>query len=116
MQRPSILADTFEYLLEALYLDRGYKITIDFLKREIFPNINFDAFSHAMDYKSTLQEKIQKHNQENVVYTIVKECGPAHHKQFIAQVTRSEERRVGKDCKYRWVRLHSRDKEDITPK
>lgn len=86
-QRPSILADTFEAFLGALYLDRGYKITSDFLKREIFPNINFDAFSHAMDYKSTLQEKIQKHNQENVVYTIVKECGPAHHKQFIAQVT-----------------------------
>lgn len=85
-QRPSLLADTFEAFLGALYLDQGYEQAKSFLVNNVFPHIDFDAFSHGMDYKSTLQERIQKFNHGNVVYTIVEEVGPPHNKEFTSKV------------------------------
>jgi len=94
-QRPSLLADAFEAFLGALYLDQGFKVAEDFLYTHVLPIIDFDAFSHAMDYKSTLQERIQKYSNNEVTYSIVEESGPAHHKLFRAKVTINEHSFVG---------------------
>src|SRR5690625_3924316 len=68
--RPALLADVFESFLGALYLDQGYNSTLDFLEKHILPKITTGAFSHAMDYKSQLQELIQQHKDIEIEYEI----------------------------------------------
>ena len=84
--RPALLADVFESFLGALYLDKGYDSVITFLDKHIFPKITTGAFSHAMDYKSQLQELVQQYKQLTIEYKIIDEKGPSHNKEFIAQV------------------------------
>ena len=76
-----IMADIFESLMGAIYLDLGF----DTVKRVILdivvpyfedPNINF--FS---DYKSALQEFVQA-DQKSLEYELVKDEGPSHNKTF----------------------------------
>ncbi|MFC4557084.1 ribonuclease III [Virgibacillus kekensis] len=84
--RPALLADVFEAFLGALYLDQGYDVAIQFLEKYVFPKIKTGAFSHAMDYKSQLQELVQQHRNQSIEYVIVEEKGPSHNKEFVAQV------------------------------
>jgi len=84
--RPSLLADVFEAFLGALYLDQGYEEVLKFLKQYIFPKISTDTFSHAVDYKSKLQEMIQQSKNYTITYNIIQEYGPAHNKEFVAKV------------------------------
>lgn len=85
-ERPALLADVFEAFLGALYLDQGYDAAIQFLEKYVFPKISTGAFSHAMDYKSQLQELVQQHRNHSIEYTITNEDGPSHNKEFVAQV------------------------------
>ncbi|MFA4884553.1 MAG: ribonuclease III [Desulfotomaculaceae bacterium] len=86
-ERPSILADAFEALLGAVYLDQGLekasKLAIQFLK----PVIN-DVLEGRLDrdYKTELQEYVQQRGSEQVQYMILREEGPDHHKIFTAGV------------------------------
>lgn len=86
-ERPSILADAFEALLGAVYLDQGLekagKLAIGFLK----PVIN-DVLEGRLDrdYKTELQEHVQQRGNEQVQYVILREAGPDHHKIFTAGV------------------------------
>lgn len=83
--RDALLADVFEAFLGALYLDQGFDTTLHFLEENVFPKITNGAFSHAMDYKSQLQELIQQVKHRSVEYKIVEERGPSHDKEFIAK-------------------------------
>lgn len=85
-ERPALLADVFEAFLGALFLDQGYDSVISFLEQYIFPKITTGAFSHGMDYKSQLQELVQKDKNVAIAYKIIDEIGPSHNKQFKAQV------------------------------
>ncbi|WLV25731.1 ribonuclease III [Aciduricibacillus chroicocephali] len=85
--RPALLADVFESFLGALYLDQGYDAAIDFLEKYVFPKVSTGAFSHAMDYKSQLQELVQQYKNQQITYSIINEKGPSHDKEFIAQVS-----------------------------
>lgn len=76
--RPSILADAFEALLAAMYLDSGMEEVRAFL-------LPFYAQYHAeksTDYKTELQEIIQKNPGEALQYILVGESGPDHDKVF----------------------------------
>ena len=84
-QRPAILADVFEAFLGALYLDQGFNEALDFLEVHVFPKISTGAFSHAMDYKSQLQELIQQSKNQFIEYKIVEEIGPSHNREFVSQ-------------------------------
>src|SRR5690625_1686437 len=84
--RPALLADVFESFLGALYLDQGYETVLQFLDQHVFPKISTGAFSHAMDYKSQLQELVQQYKNHSVDYVILEEKGPSHEKEFVAQV------------------------------
>ncbi|WP_188205775.1 ribonuclease III [Alkalibacillus aidingensis] len=83
--RPALLADAFEAFIGALYLDQGFETALSVLQAHIFPNIEPGAFSHVMDYKSKLQEAVQKRGK-SVEYQIIDEIGPDHNRQFIAAV------------------------------
>ncbi|WP_112180816.1 MULTISPECIES: ribonuclease III [Paraliobacillus] len=90
-KRPALLADVFEAFVGALYLDQGFDVVLDFLDKYLYPKIEKGAFSHAMDYKSQLQELIQQNRDAEIVYEIVEEKGPAHDREFIANVRLNQE-------------------------
>lgn len=85
-KRQALLADVFEAFLGALYLDQGIDVAFKFLDDFVFPNLVDGVFSHAMDYKSELQEIVQQDKHAKLTYEIVEEKGPSHSKEFIAEV------------------------------
>ncbi|WP_050181482.1 ribonuclease III [Domibacillus robiginosus] len=85
--RPALLADVFEAYIGALYLDQGMEAVIPFLEKIVFPKISAGAFSHVMDFKSQLQEFVQRELKGAPSYRILEEKGPAHNKEFITEVS-----------------------------
>jgi len=86
--KESILADAFEAIIGAIYLDsdteRVKKYILDNMKPTI---LRLKESFKTMDYKTHLQEVIQKHDRETVKYEIIKEEGPDHNKEFVAVVS-----------------------------
>ncbi len=82
--RDSIQADAFEALIGSIYLDGGLessrKFIINILKNEITRAINFGYL--FTDYKTKLQEELQKSKKAKVKYVVMKEEGPDHDKIF----------------------------------
>ncbi|MBM7647162.1 ribonuclease-3 [Bacillus ectoiniformans] len=89
--RPALLADVFEAFIGALYLDQGLEQVIPLLDQVVYPKINSGAFSHMMDYKSQLQELVQRKTKGQLEYKVLQEKGPAHSKEFVSQVTMNGE-------------------------
>lgn len=85
-QRPSILADAFEAVIAALYLDGGYEIAQKFVLSYIPKKLDIRKVSPLADYKTALQEIIQQNREEKVEYILVGERGPDHAKIFTAEV------------------------------
>ncbi|AZV42232.1 ribonuclease III [Peribacillus asahii] len=85
-ERPAMLADVFESFIGALYLDSGLEQVVEFLRKVVFPKIDEGAFSHVMDYKSQLQELIQRDSSGTIQYKILQEKGPAHNREFVSIV------------------------------
>lgn len=81
--RQYILADTFEAVIGAIYLDQGYDAATLFIEENIFPLVD-DVVSKKLwqDSKSLFQEKAQEHVSVTPSYSIIKETGPDHDKQF----------------------------------
>ncbi|UOE92872.1 ribonuclease III [Alkalihalobacillus sp. LMS39] len=90
-QRPALLADVFESFVGALYLDHDMDAVYRFLDQTIYPKINSGAFSHMMDFKSQLQEFVQRDNIGQIHYEIVQERGPAHSREFVSEVVLNEQ-------------------------
>jgi ribonuclease-3 len=84
---PALLADVFEAFIGALYLDKGIETVISLLEKVVFPKVNAGAFSHVMDYKSQLQELIQRDGIGIIEYRVLQEKGPAHNKEFVSRVS-----------------------------
>jgi ribonuclease III len=96
-ERPALLADVFEAFIGAVYLDQGLETVISILEKVVYPKINVGAFSHVMDYKSQLQELVQRGSAGMIEYSILEESGPAHNRQFISRVSlNDDELGVGK--------------------
>lgn len=83
-QRPRILANTFEALVEAIQLDHGLGTAELFLGKFLFPKI--DKASEHLDPKSYFQELAQKRFTVTPSYRILEERGPAHAKHFTVGV------------------------------
>jgi ribonuclease-3 len=85
--RGVLLANAFEALIGALYIDQGYEITQAFIARVLLPRID-DILEKRLwqDAKSTLQEKVQEHEGVTPSYTVLKETGPDHDKHFVVGV------------------------------
>jgi len=85
--RVSILADTFEAVAGAIYLDGGYLPARDFVLKFIVEEItDVGENNRYHDYKTYLQEKIQSQTGQSIEYRLVDECGPDHDKTFFIQV------------------------------
>ncbi len=85
--RPSILADAFEALLAAIYLDGGIEPVREFLLPIISSEIDAIVASGAdLDYKTVLQQFIQQERGSLLEYITVGESGPAHDKTFFVEV------------------------------
>lgn len=82
-ENTSLLADSFEAFIGALFLDQGAEAVSDFLTAVLLPKAEFFLSKKALkDSKSLLQESIQARNQTSPVYKVVKEEGPPHKKLF----------------------------------
>lgn len=83
----SLLADVFEALLGALYLDQGLDTAKKFLEKVLFIRAHDIVKSNAYtDYKSLLQEKIQEKQRISPTYHVIKSEGPDHAKTFYIEV------------------------------
>ncbi|MBQ8642617.1 MAG: ribonuclease III [Clostridia bacterium] len=86
--RPSILADAFEALLAAMYMDAGEnfeparKFLMPFIREELQVIRNNSVF---VDYKTTLQQIVQQVEGERLEYILVGETGPDHAKVFTVE-------------------------------
>ncbi|TFV99373.1 ribonuclease III [Leifsonia flava] len=85
--KASILADTVEAIIGAVYLDRGGDAATAFVLRMIDPLLTDpDRFGASMDPKTSLQESAARHGKSAPAYSI-SESGPDHSKVFVATVT-----------------------------
>jgi ribonuclease-3 len=80
---PSLLADVFESLAAAIYLDGGDPAARDFIQRFMEPEIELAAAGElGGNYKSLLQQMSQRENGSTPAYTLLDEKGPDHSKCF----------------------------------
>ncbi len=80
---PSLLADVFEALLAAIYLDGGDAAARQFISNTIDPEIEIAAsIEHAGNFKSLLQQLAQREFGNTPIYQLVDEKGPDHSKCF----------------------------------
>jgi len=86
-KRPSILADAVESVLAAIYLDGGIEAArgfiMDFIERKA---VEVTKSHSLVDYKTKLQEIVQKNHQETLTYKLARESGPDHNKWFVIEV------------------------------
>ncbi len=90
---PSLLADVFESLAAAIYLDGGDAAARDFIQRYMGPEIELAAAGElGGNYKSLLQQLAQRENGSTPTYLLLDEKGPDHSKCFkvSAQIGRAQ--------------------------
>ena len=82
-QKPSILANTLEALVGAIYLDAGFPRTREIIQKLFIPTIErMETETLRRDYKSLLQEYTQQEFKSRPEYLQVSETGPAHERTF----------------------------------
>ena len=80
--RDSMLADAFEAIVAAIYLDGGLSEAKNFILKFVKAEISSRSDFLVNDYKTILQEIVQKNKGETISYLLVEETGPAHNKFF----------------------------------
>ncbi len=83
--KKAIVADIFEALMGAIYLDLGYATARRTVLNIIVPYIEDPNVTFFSDYKSSLQEYVQT-TQQSLIYDLVSEDGPAHDRTFTVEV------------------------------
>lgn len=83
--KKTIVADIFEALMGAIYIDLGYATVRKTILNIIIPYIENPNIIFFSDYKSILQEYTQT-EQKTLEYSLIKEEGPAHDKRFTIEV------------------------------
>ena len=87
-KRPAILADSVEAVIAAMFIDGGLEPAKKFIIENLKDEIEI-ATKHVgeKDYKTVLQEELQKNGEVKIEYKIIKESGPDHDKTFEAEVS-----------------------------
>ena len=86
-EKPSILANTFEAVIAAIYLDGGFDATFKIIDGQfslLLESVVMSTVNH--DFKSQVQELVQMKQQKVPAYTVVHESGPDHDKTFRVQL------------------------------
>ncbi|EGT3614795.1 ribonuclease III [Clostridium perfringens] len=86
-ERTSIQADALEAVIAAVYLDKGIEVANDFILRN-FKDVIDKAINEEiiLDFKTRLQEVLQKNGEVNIVYNLVKHEGPPHRRKFFTDL------------------------------
>lgn len=85
-ERPSILADAVEAIIAAMYLDGGLEQARRFILDHILTGLADGQMHHVSDYKTDLQERVQRKQGQTLEYTLLSESGPDHNKTFTMNV------------------------------
>ena len=85
-ERPSILADAFEAVIAAIYLDGGMEPAAKHIMRFMPKDLHHASKPAFSDFKTVLQEVVQKNPEEKVEYVLIGEEGPDHNKRFVVEV------------------------------
>ena len=81
--RNSILADTFESLIGAIYISTDYQTAMNFVLKHLITYIKQALEGkRGKDYKTLLQEYVQRDGDKHIVYRLLSESGPDHAKTF----------------------------------
>ena len=87
-ERESIMADMFEAFIGALYLDSGYESACKILESVITPHILAPKSENLIDYKTKLQEYVQKNDKGALpIYNYLTPHGESHCPEFVVRVT-----------------------------
>ncbi len=85
--RPTIMADSVEAVIAAIYFDSGLEQAEKFIIENLQDAAKLASKNVGQkDYKTVLQEKLQKNGEVHIEYIIIKEEGPDHNKKFTAEV------------------------------
>ncbi len=101
-QKPSIVADAFESVIAAVYLDGGFAAAQQMVDRLLASRIETVEFKGFYDFKTRLQELAQARLKTTPTYSVVSELGPDHDKRFVVAVAIANDewaRAVGKSKK-----------------
>jgi ribonuclease III len=101
--KPKILADMFEALIGAVYLDGGYAAAWDMIERVLGAKIASVELKNFYDFKTRLQETAQARLKSTPTYHVVQELGPDHDKRFVVAV------QIGND---EWARAVGKSKKE----
>ncbi|MBI2066028.1 ribonuclease III [Candidatus Woesebacteria bacterium] len=85
-ENPSLLADTVEAIIGALYLDQGLDLVTEFIGQNIIALLPEKVSGHLKDPKSRLQEYAQGKGLPAPRYKVISEVGPDHDKKFVIEV------------------------------
>ncbi|MGE3164019.1 MAG: ribonuclease III [Planctomycetota bacterium] len=97
---PSLLANVFEAVVGAIYMDGGFPAARDFCLRNLYHHIlAVNQNRHSLNYKSLLQQHLQKHEGKTPTYKVIQESGPDHSKTFTVQALLGKTKLgVGEGC------------------
>jgi ribonuclease III len=96
-EKPSILADTIEAVIAAVYLDSGFDAAFKIIDGHFSSLLDSVVMStENYDYKSQVQELVQMKHRKMPVYAVVHESGPDHDKTFRVRLTVGEIQAEGK--------------------
>lgn len=87
-KRPAILADSIEAVIAAIYIDLGLDAAEKFILDNLASAIAVSTKNVGLkDYKTVLQEKLQGNGDVEIKYTVIKEDGPDHSKEFTVELS-----------------------------
>ena len=81
-ERPSILSDAVEALIAALYLDGGMSAAAEFIRKYLLSDLGSMEPVCYTDFKTALQELVQRRSGQSLSYELIGEQGPDHAKMF----------------------------------
>lgn len=85
-ERPSIVADAFEAVIAAIFLDGGLDAANDYVLGFLPEDLDKKRTASFSDYKTVLQEIVQQNPEEKVEYLLAEQSGPDHNKAFVVNV------------------------------
>lgn len=84
-ENPSLLADTVEAIIGALFIDQGLSASKEFIENHLLTHLDERMAQPLKDAKSRLQELVQSQGHKTPKYQVVEESGPDHAKHFVIQ-------------------------------
>ncbi|MAI56073.1 MAG: ribonuclease III [Gammaproteobacteria bacterium] len=93
--RESIIADAFEALIGAVYLDAGIEVVEEIVRRLFADRLEKAEFANLKDSKTELQEQVQSEGENLPRYSVVRAIGPDHNKTYEIK------------CELSWLKLET---------